>query len=71
MRLHLSVKSRPATVLLPMFVDQAIVPSASCNTKPLFEVSFKVALFLTGLFGLADHGTSAPYDATKVLSKSE
>ena len=51
MRLPMLVKFRLGTDLLLMFVNQAMVPSVSCNTKPLSKVSFKVALTPTGFFG--------------------
>ena len=56
------VKFRLGTDLLLMFVNQAMVPSVSCNTKPLSKVSFKVALTPTGFFGLADHTRIGPID---------
>lgn len=56
------VKFRLGTDLLLMFVNQAMVPSASCNTKPLSKVSFKVTLSPIGFFGLADHTRIGPID---------
>ena len=55
MRLHVLVKLRLATDLLLMFVDHTVLPSASFSTKPLSEVSFKLALTLTGFSGFAIH----------------
>ena len=50
-------KFRLATDFVPMFVFHTVVRLASCNTKPLSELSRKVALMLIRFLWLADHTT--------------
>ncbi|KAK3027837.1 hypothetical protein RJ639_040587 [Escallonia herrerae] len=70
-RFPVSVKCTPATDLPAVPVDHAKEPSTSRKTRFPSEVSFKVALVLTGLFRFATQTTCGNDTVVKVMAPLE